>query len=234
MKQKHLVARIKQCLVLAELSNCPRAKYGALLLDPVNNIVLMDAYNGGPRGGGDLCAGGYCARNGLTLDELQVFQAWKHNSRYGNAVDPVFEVRVKRNGFVLHTVPKTIIDGIQLTEGGEVVSASAEAHRWAEDFVKTSLPVKSGERVEIGCHHAEMNLVCNCARKGVSMLGGWVIVNGMPCVMCAKLLHHAGIAKVIVVQGVTEARGGSTGEQYLHDHGVEVELRGDRGEEVKR
>ena len=31
-------------------SNCPRRKFGALLVDPERNVVLMDGYNGGPRG----------------------------------------------------------------------------------------------------------------------------------------------------------------------------------------
>ena len=53
MKEKHIRIRIEQCLVLANASNCPRRKFGALLLDPERNVVLMDGYNGGPRGGGD-------------------------------------------------------------------------------------------------------------------------------------------------------------------------------------
>ena len=51
VKDKHLDIRIRQCLMLAEASNCPRRKFGALLLDPERNVVLMDGYNGAPRGG---------------------------------------------------------------------------------------------------------------------------------------------------------------------------------------
>jgi len=47
MKQKHVQIRIEQCLALAKASNCPRRKFGALLLDPQRNVVLMDGYNGG-------------------------------------------------------------------------------------------------------------------------------------------------------------------------------------------
>ena len=57
MKDKHLGIRIEQCLALAKASNCPRRKFGALLVDPDRNVVLMDGYNGGPRGGGELCGG---------------------------------------------------------------------------------------------------------------------------------------------------------------------------------
>ena len=93
MKDKHLAIRIEQCLALAKASNCPRRRFGALLVDPERNVVLMDGYNGGPRGGGRLCGGEVCLRD-------------------------------------------------------------------AEDVV-------SGTRVEIGCHHAEMNLICNAAANGV-------------------------------------------------------------------
>ena len=146
MKEKHLRIRIEQCLALAKASNCPRAKFGALLVDPNRNVILMDGYNGGPRGGGDLCGGDICLR-----DTEQVL---------------------------------------------------------------------SGTRVEVGCHHAEMNVVCNAAANGVSTKEAWMIVTGEPCMMCAKLIHHSGISQVIVVDG---GFGGANGIDYLEQHGVVVQ-----------
>ena len=115
------------------------------MLDPERNVVLMDGYNGGPRGGGELCGGDECLRD-------------------------VQEIR-------------------------------------------------SGTRMEIGCHHAEMNVICNSAASGVPTKGAWMLVTGEPCVLCAKLIHHAGIAKVIVVGG---GYAGRNGVDYLTGHGVEV------------
>lgn len=146
MKPKHLQIRIEQCLALAKASNCPRRKFGALLLDPERNVILMDGYNGGPRGGGELCGGDACLRD--------------------------------------------------------------------------TMNIKSGTRMEIGCHHAEMNVICNAAASGVATRGAWIIVTGEPCVLCAKLIHHAGITKVIVV---TEGYAGENGVDYLKRHGVQVE-----------
>lgn len=148
MKDKHIQIRIEQCLALANASNCPRRKFGALLLDPKRNVVLMDGYNGGPRGGGKLCGGHRCVRN----DEN----------------------------------------------------------------------VESGTRVELGCHHAEMNVICNAAANGVKTDGAWLIVTGEPCIMCSKLIHHAGIEKVIVISG---GFAGCNGVKYLLKHGVKVEGR---------
>jgi len=147
VKEKHLKIRIEQCLALAKASNCPRAKFGSLLVDPDRNVILMDGYNGGPRGGGELCGGEVCLRD---------------------------------------------------TEN-----------------------VVSGTRVEVGCHHAEMNVICNAAANGVSTNNAWLIVTGEPCMMCAKLIHHAGVTRVIVVDG---GFGGANGVDYLNSHGVVVQM----------
>lgn len=146
MKDKHIRIRIEQCLALAKASNCPRRKFGALLLDPQRNVVLMDGYNGGPRGGGELCGGHECLRD--------------------------------------------------------------------------SLGVKSGTRMEVGCHHAEMNVICNAAATGVACAGAWLIVTGEPCILCAKLIHHAGITRVLIVEG---GYAGENGVSYLENHGVAVQ-----------
>ena len=145
MKDKHIAVRIEQCLALAKASNCPRLKLGALLIDPDRNVILMDGYNGGPRGGGELCGGDVCLRD--------------------------------------------------------------------------TMKIQSGTRTEIGCHHAEMNVVCNAAANGVRCRGAWLIVTGEPCMMCAKLIHHAGIVRVLVVDG---GFAGANGVEYLRSHGVEV------------
>jgi dCMP deaminase len=147
IKEKHIQVRIEQCLSLAKLSNCSRRKFGAMLIDPIRNVVLMDGYNGGPRGGGQLCGGSICTRE--------------------------------------------------------------------------SQNIKSGENIEIGCHHAEMNVICNCAAAGVSTDGAWLIVTGEPCVMCSKLIHHAGISKVIVVG---KGYAGANGLDYLTANNVEVQI----------
>lgn len=146
MKEKHIRIRIEQCLVLATASNCPRRQFGALLLDPERNVVLMDGYNGGPRGGGRLCGGEVCLRDDRAIS--------------------------------------------------------------------------SGTRFEVGCHHAEMNVICNCAASGVPTKGAWLVVTGEPCTLCAKLIHHAGIGKVIVVGG---GYAGENGIPYLENHGVAVQ-----------
>ena len=89
-----------------------------------------------------------------------------------------------------------------------------------EVCLRDTMGVESGTRMEIGCHHAEMNVVCNAAANGVPTRGAWLIVTGEPCMMCAKLIHHAGIERVLIVEG---GYMGANGVQYLEGHGVEVQ-----------
>jgi len=145
VREKHLKLRLRQCVLLAEASSCVRRKFGALLLDPERNVLLMDGYNGGPRGGSGLCGPGACSRD----------------------------------------------------EGG----------------------IASGTAVEIGCHHAEMNVICNAAANGVSTRGAWLLITGEPCMMCAKLIHHAGISCVVVISNGYSTKEGVV---YLLQHGIEV------------
>jgi dCMP deaminase len=153
MKDKHIRLRVEQCLVLAKASNCPRRKFGAIIFDPERNVDIISGYNGGPRGGGDLCGVG---------------------DKYGM---PVCEREAQK--------------------------------------------IASGTQVEIGCHHAEMNAICNAAANGTSTRGAHMVVTGEPCLMCAKLIHHAGIVKVYVVK---EGYKGANGIDYLHQHGVTAVL----------
>lgn len=153
MKPKHLAQRIETCLSLARLSTCPRKQYGALIVDPVSNVVISEGYNGGLRGGAALCGEDTCYR--------------------------------------------------------------------------TALGIKSGDRVEIGCVHAEQNAIFNAARLGRSILDAWIIINGEPCLLCAKAIKQAGIARVICVDGGYTLK---AGVDLLRNNGVivnEVSANGD-------
>ena len=81
--------------------------------------------------------------------------------------------------------------------------------------------IKSGTHMERGCHHAEMNVICNAAAQGSSTAGKVLIVTGEPCLMCAKAIHHAGIIKVILVGG--GYLGGADGVHYLQRNGIQIE-----------
>jgi dCMP deaminase len=73
---------------------------------------------------------------------------------------------------------------------------------------------ESGTRLEIGCNHAEANAIANAARIGLSTLDKWLIVNGEPCLACAKLIHQSGISRVVYITGVYST---AEGVKYLKD-----------------
>jgi len=209
---KHVMLRIEQLLVLAKASPCPRRKFGAMIYDPVRKTVLADGYNGGPRGGGRLCGGDHCERDG-TPRKLELIAA------YDAAIDPAAAYVV---ALIDDTPVRPTLQGHSFmpdTDGGLVRVMTRDE---ATELERTTRPdaVKSGTQVEVGCHHSEMNAICNAAAQGVSTAGAWLIVTGEPCRMCAKLIHHAGITKVVCVDN---GYSGIDGVAYLRDHGVEVE-----------
>ncbi len=147
MKPKHIKARIKQCEAIAECSDCPRAKFGCIIVDPISNTVRGEGYNNGSAGSeGPLCGGSQCIREILNI--------------------------------------------------------------------------KSGTQCEQGCIHAEFNAIVLAARNGIKTDGCWVFVNGEPCLMCSKAIHHAGIKRIIVTNG----KYSHSGIMYLVENGVQVSL----------
>ena len=65
-----------------------------------------------------------------------------------------------------------------------------------------------------------MNALCNALRQGTKTLGMHLIVTTAPCLMCAKLMHHAGILKVYYKKGYSTV----DGIEYLASAGVSCEV----------
>ena len=61
------------------------------------------------------------------------------------------------------------------------------------------LQIQSGQNSEIGCIHAEENLIINAARTNNSLLESIVFLSTYPCLSCAKLLAQSGISKLFVI-----------------------------------
>jgi deoxycytidylate deaminase len=247
MKNKHIQIRIEQCLSLAKASGCPRRKLGALLIDPTRNVILADGYNGGPRGAeGTLCEGFWCSRNGLKHEDIEIKPGSEHKYHRAGGSSQVQVLRVMVNGGVIKTFRKEMLEKLteQTTFGpfdfpeendashplselkghvpAKIIPSTMDrAVAWVEEMVAANPPIKSGTMMEKGCHHAEMNVICNASAGGIRTTGAWMIVLAEPCMMCAKLIHHSGIAKVIVVDG--GYAGGKAGVVYLRKNGVKVD-----------
>jgi dCMP deaminase len=75
----------------------------------------------------------------------------------------------------------------------------------------------SGSNMEVGCIHAEQNLIINAARTNTSLVDSWVFLSTYPCMMCAKLLAQSGISRLFVLKNSYPVDEGIT---FLRDHGV--------------
>lgn len=194
MKPKHIESYIRQCQIIAQLSPCVRRKYGAIAVDPTHNVIITSGYNGTPRGSlKELCGGTFCARSGLKPTDVPI---------------------TERDGkFWLYS-------HLNVTTSASRTFPSREEAEYAQkQILDANPPVPSGTRYEVGCHHSEGNVVTNAARLGRSLSGAWVFCTGVPCPGCARLLHHAGVARIYTIKG---SFSGENGLAYLQDHGVTV------------
>jgi len=90
---------------------------------------------------------------------------------------------------------------------------------------RVRLDLASDERVEVGCHHAEQNALMNALRAGISTLGAVLVCTRLPCLACARAIHHAGLSCVVANPGPSGDREPCTeGVDYLKTHGVRVVL----------
>ncbi len=86
---------------------------------------------------------------------------------------------------------------------------------------RTEKKIKSGSQIEIGCHHAEANSLMNALRKGISVLNCQIYITTAPCLVCARLIHHAGISSVFYPISSDYDKRGS---KYLESNNVKIIL----------
>ena len=79
--------------------------------------------------------------------------------------------------------------------------------------------VPSGERHEL-CRglHAEQNSIIQAALHGVSVKEATLYCTNHPCVICAKMIINAGVAKAMYREGYSD----QLSEEMLKEAGVEV------------
>lgn len=218
MKDKHIESYIRQCQIIAQLSPCVRRKYGAIAVDPEHNVIITSGYNGTPRGSNmPLCGGNFCKRDGIKdTDKVEVID----RGLWGVEV-------VLQNEHGCQRLARHAVDHNELYDSEELRRQAYAKHP----------PIASGTMYEVGCHHAEQNVVANAARLGRSLAGATLFCTGVPCLGCARTIHHAGVALVYVIRG---GYADNTGLQYLTSVGLRIvevapppNLRGDIEEFVE-
>jgi dCMP deaminase len=66
--------------------------------------------------------------------------------------------------------------------------------------------------------HAELNLICKCAKSGISLDGAIIYITLSPCLNCAKLILQCGIKEVIY----TREHSNQDGVHFLNTNGVKT------------
>lgn len=75
MKDKHKRAYMEICAINASLSECLRNKFGAVIVDPEENVIVAAGYNGYLRGGSQQCGGeGTCLREQMNIESGTHFE----------------------------------------------------------------------------------------------------------------------------------------------------------------
>ena len=87
------------------------------------------------------------------------------------------------------------------------------------ECLREKLGIASGTRAEL-CYavHAEQNALIQAAKLGLSVQGATMYVTYSPCVICAKLIINAGIARVIYREEYPD----SFSKELLQEAGVEL------------
>lgn len=61
--------------------------------------------------------------------------------------------------------------------------------------------VKSGTMYEIGnCTHGEASAILQCSKFGISTENTTLYVNGLICILCAKMITSSGIKRVVYIK----------------------------------
>ena len=86
--------------------------------------------------------------------------------------------------------------------------------------LRDQLSVPSGERHEL-CRglHAEQNAIIQAALHGVSVKDSTLYCTNHPCVICAKMIINAGIARIVVRDGYSD----ELATEMLKEAGIIVE-----------
>ncbi|MEJ2199648.1 MAG: cytidine/deoxycytidylate deaminase family protein [Desulfuromonadaceae bacterium] len=79
--------------------------------------------------------------------------------------------------------------------------------------------VPSGQRHEL-CRglHAEQNAIIQAAKHGCNIAGATLYCTNSPCIICSKMLIHAGIQRIIYEEGYAD----ELSLEMLEESGVEV------------
>ena len=107
-----------------------------------------------------------------------------------------------------------------LTTGYNGAPAGITSCKDKGECMRRRLNIPSGTKHEL-CYaiHAEQNAIIQAARLGVSIQGATLYCTHQPCVICAKMIVNAGVARVVYGEGYPD----EFAMEIFNEAGVSVE-----------
>lgn len=101
-----------------------------------------------------------------------------------------------------HVGAVIVLDKRVLTTGYNGAPAGIMSCADRGECLRRKLNIASGTRQEL-CYavHAEQNAIIQAARLGIKIEGATLYCTHQPCVICAKMIINAGIARVVYKNG---------------------------------
>lgn len=113
--------------------------------------------------------------------------------------------------------------GAALVKNGEVIALAHNDHMSFEQlpnvFGDARSLFKKGININYGtAAHAEVGVIAEAARKGISSEGAQLFLTDFPCPYCARLIAKAGVKKIYFLKGYAVLEG----DEFLKGEGVEL------------
>ena len=113
--------------------------------------------------------------------------------------------------------------GAALVKDGQVISLAHNEHMPLEQlpniFGDTRALFKKGVNINyVTTAHAEVGVIAEAARKGISPEGAELFLTDFPCPYCARLIAKSGIKKIYFLKGYAVLEG----DEFLKGEGVEL------------
>ncbi len=113
--------------------------------------------------------------------------------------------------------------GAALVKDGELIALAHNEHMPHEQlpniYSDTRALFKKGVNINyVTAAHAEVGVIAEAARKGISPEGAELFLTDFPCPYCARLVAKAGIKKIYFLKGYAVLEG----DDFLKGEGVEL------------
>ena len=113
--------------------------------------------------------------------------------------------------------------GAALVKNGEVIALAHNEHMPDEQlpnvFGDARALFKKGVNINyVTAAHAEVGVIAEAARKGISLEGAELFLTDFPCPYCARLIAKAGVKKIYFLKGYAVLEG----DEFLKGEGVEL------------